>query len=419
MTTLYSTQPGADIVERAVVTGRRVLFVLRKPADRALRQALDAFRALFDEVTIEVLLTPSSRAANGLKAQTLEERKAERQIDWEDYLGMVMPLLSPVNLFVRKEDVLQEKKTVHIIFYSMGKHKILVSGQYDRDEDRLLLDCSCQYKNGTELQQRIRAWVQNGFTISWSAALNRITTTMAQMEHGALLSIPDLLALQNMIDPPSRLTEKEKVDIESMIGRAPSLVKLAVTNKRELEVFRQKKLKEYRESDIRFRSRDEYEDAKLWVKHLEGDEKENKEALESELRRRDVQSHILDRFHALESVNPEEATLDPEAYQAKQSVFYNHLRRDVNRYERELNISHSTTPGLEVGDLLQKVVEAVQAKRFYTESREACADASSCELGSDDATCYFWDLRKRPPPELESTSAVASLMKNHAARRYK
>jgi len=399
MTTVYAQGRLAnELIQSGTITKDNVIVLrLKEHVSPAWKREVERF---FPSHRVQ-FMAPRTVTKPRLQQQQLqmqapvEAKATSRTIDWQDYVGIVMPLSSPVNLFLRRQDVLQEKPQIHVIFYSMGAKKILVSGTWDKTEHKLMLDCSCNYKNGTELSERIRAWRANDFAIVASASV----------DHALRMGEKYEFALGRR---PTR--EEYLVACNRRPVAAPSDWKVTVVKIQseflDKNVETRHIKKDYETAVL---TEKEYHDAKLWVAFIhEPSDSKMKGTLRRELEATGAEERVLDEFYVQHDVVPEDLSLDPDVYARELAAFTNRLAERVDKYEKVVNRNDTlsdvawgkpldTKQRLLINAVKKDVEEAIVAHRFYAASRPTCATELECETGEDE-TCYFW----HPVPELPS-----------------
>ena len=107
---------------------------------------------------------------------TLEKKKEQSKIDQDEYIGINLAMDNPFQLYLKKDDFLNDRNTIHFISYSMGKKKILLWGKY------MVKSMEFKYENGCKYQLKnlipyMNSW-KDRYELAYQTVTNRIRGTM-------------------------------------------------------------------------------------------------------------------------------------------------------------------------------------------------------------------------------------------------
>ena len=116
------------------------------------------------------------------QVQTLISKDELTQKNMDDldlFVGLLSPLNSPYNIFLRIKDIENNNDLIYFYAYSMGKQRAIIWGIYDRSVNEFLIDNSCKY-HPNDLKIIIDTWKNNKYDFFFTAMRDRRSKRMSQ-----------------------------------------------------------------------------------------------------------------------------------------------------------------------------------------------------------------------------------------------
>jgi hypothetical protein len=100
--------------------------------------------------------------------------------DYDDldlFAGVIAPLSSPFNIFLRLRDIQDQNSLVYFYVYALGQNRTVLWGVYDVASDEFLIDQSCQY-DANDLLFMSKTWQKNDYKYYGNTVQNRIASNL-------------------------------------------------------------------------------------------------------------------------------------------------------------------------------------------------------------------------------------------------
>lgn len=111
--------------------------------------------------------------------ETIHKKEHQNVEELDLYVSLNTRLDDPYNLFVRLDDVINQKSLIYFYAYSLGKKKIVIWGVYDRNINEFLIDDACKYKLN-DLKNILETWKSNQYQFLSASVKNSYSSRIYQ-----------------------------------------------------------------------------------------------------------------------------------------------------------------------------------------------------------------------------------------------
>jgi hypothetical protein len=113
-------------------------------------------------------------------AQKDAQKEMQKQSDSLDlFVGLKSGLDDPFNVFLRVDDLKNNKDVIYFYAYSLGKKKAIIWGVFDKVNNEFLVDSACKYQPN-DLKQILTNWNKNNYSYYFNTVRNRISSRVNQ-----------------------------------------------------------------------------------------------------------------------------------------------------------------------------------------------------------------------------------------------
>jgi len=95
------------------------------------------------------------------------------------YVSLNSRLDDPYNVFVRVDDIINQKSLIYFYAYSLGKKKIVIWGVYDKNNNEFLIDDACKYRLN-DLKNILDVWKSNDYQFLLASVKNSYSSRIYQ-----------------------------------------------------------------------------------------------------------------------------------------------------------------------------------------------------------------------------------------------